>query len=163
MEETKKEAEAMLAQAKKAFGNIAAASTGSTQNAGDGQQSAATGAVPGAVMVPTLPGYIVHGNDVSQQDIQQHLYNHPTLTGISPEMVAAVAAASLQFLQIKATAVSPVAQTGALPRQEGNAEVDQRPREQSEMDDLDPLTSDDEENERREANKKNEETVEKQK
>ena len=105
-------------------------------------------------------GYILHANDVSQQEMQQHFYNHPTLTGISPEMVAAVAAVSLQFLQMKATAVSPVAQASVVPHPEGNAEVDQKPREQLEMDDLDPLTSDDEENELRDANKKNEDIVE---
>ena len=59
-EETRKEAEAMVAQAKKAFENVAAASMGSTQVTGDGQQSAATVAASGAVLVPTLPGYILH-------------------------------------------------------------------------------------------------------
>ena len=159
LEETKKEAEALVAQTKRAFGNIAAASTGSSQKAGDGLKSAATEVVPGAVLVPTLPGYILHGNDVSQEEYQQYMYTHPSLAGIAPDMVKAMAGVSMQWMQMKATSVSPAAPASAEPSPEGTVEGDPKQQDQADMDAEDPYTSDDEENERREANKKEEDIV----
>ena len=142
----------MVSQAKRALGNVAAATTGSSQKTEDGQQSAAPVAAPGAVLVSTCPGYILHGNDVSLAEMQQHIYNHPTLSGISPDMVAAVKAVQMQYLQMKAAAVAAV-QVGAEPPPEGIAGELQQMADRQEGEE-DPLTSDDGENEARDANKK---------
>ena len=73
LEDTKKETEAAVAQARLALGNVAAVTAGSQQKMEAGQQSAGTAAAPGAVLVPTAPGFILHGNDASTEDMQQHL------------------------------------------------------------------------------------------
>ena len=160
LEETKKEAIATVAQAHKAYGNLAAASTGSPQKIGGGQTSVATGGAADVVLVPTLPGYILHGNDISQEEFSQYMFAQPSLMGITPEMTKAIAHCTMQFMQIKSTTVPHAAQASVEPSPAGSAEADPKQQEQADMEAEDPLTSDEEENETREANRKGEEVQE---
>ena len=92
--------------------------------------------------------------------MQHHLYTNPLLAGISADQVTAMVAAFLQYLQAKSTGVQPAAQASAAPPPEGSVGGDPK-QAAADMDDVDPLTSDDEENELIEANKKEEDTFEK--
>ena len=160
VKETKEEQQAKVTKAQNAFGNIAAATTGASQKLENGQPSAATAAAPCAVLVPTLPGSILHGNDILVDEYQQHMYTHPLLSGITPEMVTAFAGVSLQWFQSKATHVLPAAPSNAEPNPAGTAGGDPKQQEPTAMDADDPFTSDDEENEMLESNKKGDEVLE---
>ena len=144
LEETKKEQEASVNQAKIAFGNIAAATTGASQKLENGQPSAATAAAPGAVLVAACPGSLIHGNDVNLPELQTMVYNHPDLKGITPEQVVAVTAVQMQYMQWISRAV-PAAHTDAEPPTEGTAE-DLKQVTGMQVREEDPMTSDDEEN-----------------
>ena len=161
LEDETKEGVALVTEAKAAFVNVAAANTRSSQKPEDGQQCAAQGAAPGAVLVPTSPGYILHANDVSSVEMQQFLSIHPNLVGITPDMVAAVTGAQMQYLQMKSTVVV-AGPAGVEPPTGGAAEERQQevdgPGAEEEQD---PMTSDDEEEEMIAANKKEGEVVRK--
>ena len=159
LEKTKKEAEASVTQSRLAMGNVAAVTAGSQQKMETGQQSAGAVAAPGAVLVSTAPGFILHGNDVSTEEMQQHLLTDPALTGMTPDMAAACAASQMRLCQARSTAVAAFQVDAGQPL-EGNAEVHKSTAPRQEAED-DPMTSDDEENEIRLANKKGDETVEK--
>lgn len=116
-------------------------------------------AAPGAVLVSACPGYMLHGDDVSLPELQELMYNRPTLTGITPDMVVALTAVTMQYMQMKATGVA-AGPIGAEPPTEGAAEVRQQLAEGLEREE-DPMTSDEEENELIEANKKEGESFEK--
>ena len=156
LEETKKEADASVTQSRLAMGNVAAVTAGSQQKMETGQQSAGAVAAPGAVLVSTAPGFILHGGDVSTEEMRQHLLTDPALTGMTPDMAAACAASQMRFCQARSAAVAAVQVAAGQPL-EGNAE-DHQPTAPWEDD---PMTSDDEENEIRIANKKGDEPVEK--
>ena len=159
LEETKKEQEANVNKAKTAFGNVAAATTGASQKLENGQPSAAPAAAPGAVLVAACPGSLIHGNDVNLPELQDMVYNHPDLKGITPEQVVAVTAVQMQYMQWISRAV-PAAQADAGPPKEGAAE-DLKQVSARQVGEEDPMTSDDEENELIEANKGADEVVEK--
>ena len=163
LEEVKKVTTADVAQKQLALGNVSAAASGSQQRGGTGQQSVGAAAVPGAVLVQTAPGYIVHANDMSTEELAQHLLQDPSCAGMSPEMAAAVAASQMRFCQAKSTAVV-AAPTAAQPRTGGDAEEQRQLKSDAENcqeAEEDPMTSDDEENEQRLANSKEGETIEK--
>ena len=162
LEEVKRATAAEVAQTKLAMGNVAAVASGSEQRGGAGQQSAGAAAAPGAVLVPTAPGYSLHANDISTQELMQHLLNDPTCSGMTQEMAAAVAASQMRLCQAKSTVVV-AAQTGAEPPTGGAAEEPMQAEKEAETrqeGEEDPWTSDDEENEQRLANKKDGETFE---
>ena len=156
VEETKKSTAAEVAQTQLAMGNVAAVASGSQQRTGIGQQSAATAVAPGAVLVPTAPGSILHSNDMSTEDIVKHFLQDPTLAGMTPEMAAAVAVSQMRLCQARSTAVA-AGPADAEPATGGTAEEDQKQLGQADMEAEDPMTSDEEENETREANRKGDE------
>ena len=65
----------------------------------------------------------------------------------------------MEWMQSLATHVPPAAPTGVEPNRVEIAEVDPKQPDDANMDAEDPFTGDDEENERREANKKDEEVL----
>ena len=142
------------------MGNVAAVASGSQQRPAPGQQPAATAVAPGAVLAPTVPGYILHGNDISQEEFSQYMFAQPSLAGITPEMTKAIAYWTMQLMQIKSTTVPHAAQASVEPNPARSAEADPKQQEQANMEAEDPLTSDEEENETREANRKGEEVQE---
>ena len=159
LEEVKKVTTADVAQKQLAMGNVAAVASGSQQRGGAGQQSAGVAAAPGAVLVQTAPGYIVHANDMSTEELALHLLQDPSCAGMTPEMAAAVAASQMRFCQAKSTVVVAVP-TDAQPKTGEDAE-DKADAENGMDAEEEPLTSDDEENEQRLANSKEGESVEK--
>ena len=154
VEETKKEAEAQVAVAKKAFSNIAAVNTGAaTTTMASGQSSAAVAAAPGVALVQTMPGYILHQNDIPPQDLHQRMMTNPLLSGLSAEQAAAITLVSMQLMQERATYVPPVAEAAVEQPQEQHVE------EAANMEDQDPLTSDDDQDEVEDVNRKEGETA----
>ena len=118
-----------------------------------GQSSAVVAAAPGVALVPTMPGYILHQNDIAPQELHQRMMTNSLLSGISAEQAAAITLVSMQLMQEKATYVPPVAEAAVEQPQE------QRVEEDANVDDLDPLTSDEEQDELRGLNNKDGETV----
>ena len=161
--ETKTTTAADVAQTQLAMGNVAAVASGSQQRMGTGQQFAGAAAAPGAVLVPTAPGFIVHANDMSTEELVQHLLQDPSIAGITPEIAEAVAVSQMKFCQAKSTAVVAGPTGAGLPTGEAaeghQQEMETVPPRQE--DEEDPWTSDDEEYEKRLANKKGDETIEK--
>ena len=156
VEDTEKEAEARVTVAKKAFSNIAAANTGAaTATRTTGPSYAEVAALPGVALVPTMPGYILHQNDISPQEMHEQMLTNPLLRGMSAEQAAAITLVSLQLMQEKATYVPPVAEAAVEQPREQHAE------EGSNEDDLDPLTSDEEQDELKDVNSKEGDVVEK--
>ena len=151
VKETKVEQEEMVAKARLALTNVTAATTGTARKPEDGPPSAAPGVAPGVVLVPALPGNMIHSNDVALPELQEIVYNDPRLTGVTPEMVVAFTAVIMDYMQMKSTVVA-AGQVGAEPPREENAEGSQQQEE-------DPMTSDDEENELIDANKKGDEVM----
>ena len=156
LEEVKRVTTADVAQKQLALGNVSAAASGSQQKGGTGPQSAGAAAVPGAVLVPTAPGSVVHSNDMSTEVVVRHLLHDPTPAGMTPEMAAAVAVSQMRLCQARSTAVA-AGPADAEPATGGTAEEDQKQLGQADMEAEDPMTSDEEENETREANKKGDE------
>ena len=109
--------------------------------------------------MPACPGNIIHSNDVSLPGLQEIVYKHPTLAGITPDMVVAFTCVMMQYMQMKSTVVA-AGPSGAEPPREGTAEASQQVVEGIEREE-DPMTSDEEENELIEANKKEGDTLEK--
>ena len=163
MAETKKTAAAEVAQTQLAMGNVAAVASGSQQRVGTGQQSAGAAAAPGAVLAPTAPGFIVHANDMSTEELVQHLLQDPSIAGITPEIAEAVAVSQMKYCQAKSIAVVAGPTDAGLPTGEvaegHQQEMETEPPRQE--DEEDPWTSDDEEYEKRLATNKDDETVEK--
>ena len=154
LEETEKEGEAQIMIAKKTFSNIAAANTGvTTTTTTNGQSSAEVVAAPGVALVPTMPGYILHQNDISPQELHEKMMTNPLLRGMSAEQAAAITLVSMQLMQEKATYVPPVAEAAVAQPQEQRAEED------ANEDDLDPFTSDEEQDEIRGLNTKEGDTI----
>ena len=159
LKETKVEMEEMMAQTKLALENVTAATTGKAKQPEDGLPSAAPGGAPGVVLVPAVPGNMIHSNDVILPELQDIVYNHPRLSGITPDMVVAFTTVIMEYMQMKSTVVA-AGPSGAEPPREGTAEASQQVVEGLEREE-DPMTSDEEENELIEANKKEGDTLEK--
>ena len=161
LDETTKEAEAQVTLAKQTFGNIAAANTGATTTMIPGQSSVEAAAARGVALIPTMPGYILHQNDISPQEMQAKMLANPLLNGMTADQAAAITLISMQLMQEKATYVPPVAAAHVAPPQGEVVEAEKKSEEVASMDETDPLTSDDEENDLRDLNKNDGDVVEK--
>ena len=97
-----------VGKAKKTLGHISKVSIG------QGQEPCLP---PGAVNVPTMPGQIIHSNDISKQDMQAAFAGSELWGSLNQEQIAAITAElaqrAMNLLEVKSAIVARLSASAA--------------------------------------------------
>ena len=78
----------------------------------------AAGIAPNVTMVPSLPGSIIHSNDISPEQMLSDMQQAPELSGAPPELAALIVQWTLTYMKTKATEVTAAVPTAAASQQQ---------------------------------------------